>query len=133
MHSDFGRPFDVELVGIGSLGLSWQEWGAVVSLAKAFGWAAKSGDPTPASESDLPFGKNWDGLPFTGEIQQVTDAAAMALATALRAAITAWETDQALTTPQLRAFAPVPKARDSFVTQVADYASRGAFTIKYRA
>ena len=56
MLSEFGRPFDVELVGIGALGLSWQEWGAVVSLAKAFGWATVMDASTQASEFDLHLG-----------------------------------------------------------------------------
>lgn len=133
MLSEFGRPFDVELVGVGSLGLSWQEWSAIVGLGKAFGWAESIEDPPEGSAFELPFGKNFDGNPFVGEIQKVTEPAASGLAQALRAAITASDTNQELTLQQIRAIMPVLRNLNTYVAGVADFAARGGFLVKMRA
>ena len=115
METDLSS-YDLQLIGHGSLGLSWEDWGLSFRLAQAFGWEPAGtlapGDYTHCG-GPAAFIGDWHGGYFTAELQQVTDMDAKALSAALRAAISAWDNGQDMSVQQLRAFVSIPKSYDS--------------------
>jgi hypothetical protein len=132
MLSPSGQPFDIELTGHGSVGLWFEEWGNCLRLARAFGWQP-AGTLAPAENTRWARtdGKTaeWDGDYSTNELQQVTDEDAMAFSVALRTGLLAGERIEELTIKEFDALRRVPRAFDSYVTRVADYAAKGGFLV----
>lgn len=131
MLSEFGRPYDVELTGVGFLGLTAEQWGLAFRLAKTFGWCTDIFTPVSQDAPAKPIMVDAKGISV--EIYQINSNDARALALALRSAIRAWETGLELTVPQASATMPVPKGIDSFIVRVAAYAAKGEFQLLMRA
>jgi hypothetical protein len=133
MLSEFGHPYDIELTGHGAIGLSFEEWGNCLRLAKAFGWQP-AGTVSPVADTQCARTEGqsveWDGNYASKDLQQVTDADAMALSAALRTGVRAWERIEGLTIHEFDAVRRVPKSFESYVDRVADYAARGKFFIQ---
>jgi hypothetical protein len=132
MLSEFGRPCDIELRGHGSVGLSFEEWGNCLRLAKAFGWqpvgtVARGTNPrwtVVKAPADA-----WDGNYTDKEFQEVTDSDAKAFSLALTAGQAAWERVNELTMAEFDALRRIPRCFQSYVARVRDYAAKDGFLI----
>jgi hypothetical protein len=130
--SEFGEPFYIELIGNGTVGLSFEEWGNCYRLARAFGWLP-AGTVAPAANTRWAqtegLTAEWDGNYFSNDQQQVADDDSKALSAALQTAVMAWDRVEELTMQEFDALRRVPRAFDSYVTRVADYAAKGGFLL----
>lgn len=119
----------VDFMGHGGASLNWSAWRACFILARAFGWKpAGTLAPTFYAGCDVTQDyRDCKGGYFSNDGQQVTDEDAKALGLALQRGISADRMGEELTNEQTEALRDVHGV--ALISQVADFAARGGFSI----